>query len=484
MSDMSAPDKILLYSILWAIVVGVTLNITLLSRHRTIGLPMAFLLNMTLNHCGALVHLDSNYQFDLHQLSWRYTADTVALGLGASFIGVLAFTIGIVIANRINVRARSAPKLSAAQWASTLPVSRFYLFVGVLAIIGQLILSRIELELPGAAAILGACSGAAIVGVCGYVVYWSLRGRRRRALLIAVAGAVILIFTTMMATGILADTVPAALIIVSFWFALFRPRFGAAVRALLLLSFSGYLIFIAAVTWLEVRKEIRSVVWQGGSISDRLNATWESVSHVNIFGNPQNYLTYMDARMDQNIFIGKAIERLQAFPSDYDNGKSIAMAFFGWVPRALWSNKPERGGNKFISYYTGLHFNKNTSFGTGPVFELFVNFGYPGIFLGMFVFGFLFRRLDIQAARALLNADAPRFGTVFLVATPMVTAMNSLFFIVNGAAAAWVVGSLIAFYTRRHWRSAARQIQALDPSRAQAQHPQYLAQPPSTPRMG
>lgn len=80
-------------------------------------------------------------------------------------------------------------------------------------------------------------------------------------------------------------------------------------------------------------------------------------------------------------------------------GKDLGYVFYGWIPRFLWPNKPivSRGG-VFTKVITGEN-EATTSTGMGAAGELYWEFGFPGIFLGMYFLGFLFAKVKNNAAK-------------------------------------------------------------------------------------
>ena len=78
----------------------------------------------------------------------------------------------------------------------------------------------------------------------------------------------------------------------------------------------------------------------------------------------------------------------------YDFAYGGTVPLWGFVPRALWPDKPAvGGGGSLVSEYTGIPFGEGTSVGAGQVLELYVNFGIPGVLAGFTGLGFLLMRL-------------------------------------------------------------------------------------------
>lgn len=99
----------------------------------------------------------------------------------------------------------------------------------------------------------------------------------------------------------------------------------------------------------------------------------------------------------------------QVRPDTYLLGESYGWWTFGWVPRALWLDKPAIDLGVFfkrdvMDVATGGAFNV-----TGPG-EAFMNFGWAGAFVG-FVLGWVYRRAEVVL---LAPRHCLRFGTFYL----------------------------------------------------------------------
>ena len=155
-------------------------------------------------------------------------------------------------------------------------------------------------------------------------------------------------------------------------------------------------------------------------------------------------LVLIEQRLDQSVFIGLAIEGLR-INQNYENGSTIGVALLGWVPRFIWPDKPQAGGSELISKYTGYKFNEQTTFGTGPVFEYYVNFGLPGVAFGLLILGMVLRYLDIRAYRA-LQSDSPwDFSQSILLSIPLIAPLASSLFMVTALTVALAVSTLFKY---------------------------------------
>jgi hypothetical protein len=119
------------------------------------------------------------------------------------------------------------------------------------------------------------------------------------------------------------------------------------------------------------------------------------------------------------------------------------MAVVAWIPRFVWHDKPATGGNELLAQYTGLRFSRTTTMATGQIFELFINFGRLGVFIGMFVFGIVVRYFDLRCRQMLLEKNYGKFIKFHLAGMALILPSGLIFFMVTAVVASWVGGEAI-----------------------------------------
>ncbi len=138
-------------------------------------------------------------------------------------------------------------------------------------------------------------------------------------------------------------------------------------------------------------------------------------------------------------------------PATYLLGESYGWWSFGWIPRALWVDKPaiDLGvvlKRDVMGVATGGAFNV-----TGPG-EAFMNFGWAGAFVG-FVLGWLYRKIEVAL---LCTRNTLRYGAFLLYPIlfyPFVQAtLQSSFsaFVVGAAAQLVLIAAMIAVFVPRY----------------------------------
>ena len=215
-------------------------------------------------------------------------------------------------------------------------------------------------------------------------MYLYMSGKKKYAILVTALFAVLLPTVFLLVSGILADSVSIAFAIFAFYLTLRPVSGGAFVRNLVLTGALMSFSFVFAVFYLQMRGELRELVWGGGSMSSAAGLTISAAQKFDTASfSSYSALTAIDGRLDQNILVGLAIEKLRVLPNTYENGETILMAFVGWVPRFIWTNKPVRGGSAFVFKHTGKVSAEGITFGAGPNPRVIRQFcllgGLPGV---------------------------------------------------------------------------------------------------------
>jgi hypothetical protein len=113
--------------------------------------------------------------------------------------------------------------------------------------------------------------------------------------------------------------------------------------------------------------------------------------------------------------------------SPREPGETLSWTLDAVIPRAIAPSKYDPGtfGNEFGRAYTILpHFNFTTAIAISQPGELFVNFGWLGVAIGMAVLGAVFRALnDYFAARA---SDPAALAIYSISALPLINGLESI----------------------------------------------------------
>jgi hypothetical protein len=322
------------------------------------------------------------------------------LGFEVTLAGMAAFVAGAIVA-RLTRQTRSAIVRQLPESGTGFGnLGWRALAIGAGS---YLLLSSVFGRLASATAIVSSFSNLLILG------FWmllyrtgSLAAERRR--LLALGLLPLLPLTTLLAGGFLAYGIHWVLGILAFCYVEARRRLWILFVSPLLL-FLGLSLF---VTYMDQREAIRDVVWyEQASFFVRLEQVSRIITGFQLLDlSSDAHLAAIDDRLNQNALVGAAVARHQAGFYDFAYGGTVPL--WGFVPRALWPDKPAvGGGGSLVTEFTGILFEEGTSVGAGQVLEFYVNFGIPGVLVGFAGLGFLLMRLDLGITRALASGDLP-----------------------------------------------------------------------------
>ncbi len=173
-------------------------------------------------------------------------------------------------------------------------------------------------------------------------------------------------------------------------------------RFFLAIPFFIYGSLTLFVNYMEVRNDLREAVG-GKSVTERFDIVAEAAGQFEWFDNNNFlHLKRLDDRLNQNWLVGAAVINLKSGRTPYLNGESLYFAAIAWIPRAIWTDKPQiAGSGDIVANLTGQSFADLTSVGVGPTLEFYANVGHYGMIFAMFVIGMLLRWFDLQAIQRL-----------------------------------------------------------------------------------
>ena len=415
-----------LWLLLW-MVIG--LVIVLFQWRRTgVGLVPAYVINLWFIHwVGAAV-----YMSDLPHL---YEEHIIARGLQESGWALGAFAIGVLLLGPL-ISSRRPARSEASERITPRRIFRIYLITGVLSYVGM---SLFFGDVPTLQAFVYAGTQLVLVALALYIY----RAFSKQAYLPAtgwIALSLLLPLITIVVDGFLSFGIASTLAILTFVGAVARKRLRTIVLAVLA-CFLGLSFF---VTYMEHRSDIRAVVWSGAPMNQRLDELSATFSAAEWFTpGKQEHLDAIDVRLNQNYYVGLAIQRL-GVSQEYARGSTVVESVLALVPRAIWTDKPIfAGSTNLVSQYTGIRFNTFTSVGVGQVLELYINFGRAGVLLGFALLGTALSILDVRAAEALRTGNWSKFVILFVVGLSIVQVEGSLVNISGGAGASFLLALLV-----------------------------------------
>jgi hypothetical protein len=384
-----------------ACLAAVVLLLRMLREQRlSLGLPLAYIASLLIIHVpGALAHFVSSGVLE--------GSDYVELGFKYTAIGAVCFVAGVWLARR-----RSQARIEPGP-APRREFAAFCLVGGWVFVFGLTALARI----PSLGALIASGGAIWMLGVLLGLKSGVQSGSPQRVLLWTAALAVYPLFMLLMG-GFLSYGSAAVIIVVSVMAILARSYARAAV-GITLATFVGLTGF---VNYFEHRDDFRASVWGGAPMGTRLDSIGEMIDsfHFIDLGSDRDLIA-LDQRLNQNMFVGLSAARLQDGQAEYLKGQSVTDGLISLVPRALWPNKPVKGGSgTIVAEMTGMRLNEDTSWGVGNVMEFYINFGVAGVIGGFFGLGWLLGFLDYQAAAAERRGDLRRLMICFLPAVALI----------------------------------------------------------------
>lgn len=158
--------------------------------------------------------------------------------------------------------------------------------------------------------------------------------------------------------------------------------------------------FVVGGVWLDARILLRSGEIKGNPVEKAVQFVPKFIGQIFSFESFQaeNIQQAAKMRLDLSSFqVAQAAYMPAGHP--YEMGKGIFIdPFAAVVPRFLWPSKPfTMGDNDHINKYTGAEFKQDSiSVDTVAAFDFYANFGWIGVVVGMFVFGYCAAKLELK----------------------------------------------------------------------------------------
>jgi hypothetical protein len=399
-----------------------------------VGLVLAFLLNMWVNHWAASL---------LYVLPWYagYGETFTILGTEQSLYAVAAFAFGSLALAPFLVDSGLLPRGTGVHHPDP-RLPRAYLFIGAFSYI---LLSTTLGTLPTLNSIISAGQELTVVGLglCWWQA-WRSGDSSKMALWLGIS--LLPPFFTIITRGFIGYGAVASLSVLIFLSNFVRSRVKVVVVGALL----AYIAMSVYVSYMRDRNEIRATVWGGQSLSNRFDRLEQTASTFEWFDPfDQQHLARVDSRLNQSYLLGAAVSRLNE-TGDFARGETLWDAVIALVPRFLWPDKTVTAGSgHLVSRFTGISFASGTSVGLGQVMEFYVNFGTTGVIFGFMVLGVIITALDMLATERLARGDLHGFVLFYLPGLSFLQVGGQLVEITASIAASIIVALIANRYLDR-----------------------------------
>ena len=445
---MQSSDEIIFWLIIWVAVIIIVPLIRWRRKMAGTGLVFAYLMNFSLLHWfGALIYSFPWYDYRLNYLYYpnpRFDVRWIENGFRLSTYGIIAFAAGCLILAPPLIHLLHPHRKKSAVYLPDPRLPTAYVFTGfILYFVLLPFLNRIStLSAP-----LGSGLSLMATGI-GLNLWhaWQLgnkKGFRRWVILSFICLPVF----TLLGHGFMSFGTSALFSIVAFVASFYRPRWKIVIVGIL----SVYLGMSLFVTYMRDRTEIREVIWGGESISNRVERVRKTVSTIellNIYN--QDQLWRIDSRLNQNKFVGAAVNWLSDKKEEFAKGKTLIDSLAALIPRAIWQGKQiKAGGGDLLTQYSGIPIGEGTTWEMGQVMEFYVNFGVIGVVAGFLCLGVLITLFDTFAREYLLQGDWVRFTYWFLPGLSFMQAENNLLEVTMKMGASIILVFFLSHFLRR-----------------------------------
>ena len=427
---------------LWVILTALLVHLRLRRQAMGSGLVVAYLLNLW------AIHGFSALLYTLPKWRTADTAGMVALGFQQATLGLVAAATGSALAAPWLMRLSGFPPPPRGVLVPHRGLIRSYVAIGLLCYL--ILLPRAQV-IPTATAIVAAGWRLLVIGL-GLAVWLAWQTQRRGLFALGLlVGLLGLPFMTIVSAGFLSFGSSAALALFVFTANLVRPRW----KILLASALVGFLGLSFYVTYMRDRAQIRETVWGRQSTIERLRQLQSTLMTFEWFdASNEEHFWRVDDRLNQNLLVGAAVQYLDVGLAELARGETVWQSALALVPRALWPGKPMvAGSGNLVSDYTGILFAEDTSVGIGQVMELYINFGWVGVFVGFLIFGTVVAMMDSAAGQRLRAGDWQGFTYWYLPGLSLLDAGGSLMETTSSTAAGIVTVYLVNRYLLRRFRS-------------------------------
>jgi hypothetical protein len=206
-----------------------------------------------------------------------------------------------------------------------------------------------------------------------------------------------------------------------------------------------------------VKAEYRRLIWAGyasdKTVFEKTMLLFE-LAHEYYF-EPRVFMDASEAFYSRTDHLGTTAAIVSQTPEivPYLYGRTYSNLLAGWIPRIVWPGKPQENfGNEWARWYRLLgQSDFDTSYNLPWLPEFYMNFGVPGVLVGMFMVGLFFRFLSVKFCS---RTDSPVEFLIGLILTFKLFAAESNLSLMMGSlipifTALYLTMRLVALFQRK-----------------------------------
>lgn len=325
-----------------------------------------------------------------------------------SIWGALAMLLGMSLGWRSWSAHRQIP-LSPPQWASV-PFGLLLFLIGIVATAALVFLARVPTIGTGLESLTRLRELALIVLLVDAM-------QRRSWSVVAVCG---LFYVPISIAGALASghtpakvdlLIPVACVVAGWR--------QVGMKTLIVLGIAALSFYLLFAGWMSSRVRIRTGELVELSFTDAASEfAGDMVENAAAASfEPNSVNERIRERLDMTDIL--AFQRNhQPEVEPFARGATFLEAGMAMIPRAVWPGKPVvAGGSLFVERFTGIQRSADdqTSVGLPYPFELYANWGIPGVIIGLFIVGYLVARLELYLMTGTLSLGRRLFWASVLL---------------------------------------------------------------------
>ncbi len=204
----------------------------------------------------------------------------------------------------------------------------------------------------------------------------------------------------------------------------------------------------------SVKDEYRSATWSGkretgiGYFSEL--AEKKQAKETDPFAKSEGVVKTV-GRLNQGWHLGKVLKWVPK-REDFSDGEDMLGDIEGTLlPRVLFPTKKFIGSQDKFHKYTGYRLIGTTSMTIGVLGDFYINYGYWGSMVGLFIFGALISRLFFLFMRKYVIPDPVNIVWIPFLFSYLMRANNDFYIVFNNLVKGFLIFLFISFLRKQFW---------------------------------